>query len=150
MRNDADFLAPYLVFYKELPPPPEQSLVAFNSCLNDLKDRYVRILNELQRKYEDVSTHWLHYRRFLSNNHQFQLTHERNALNRFLSKFETQFDNFDYERLVKEAKDIQLNQRMVQQRLTTTHEEAQKKFEKVKESLIKDARLNLPIRNTEQ
>lgn len=59
-------------------------------------------------------------------------------------KFETQFDNFDYERLVQEAKDIQLNQRMVQQRLTTTHEEAQKKFEKVKESLIKDIRLNLP------
>lgn len=55
MRNDADFLAPYLVFYTELPPPPEQSIAAFNACLNDLKDRYVRLLNELQRKYEDVS-----------------------------------------------------------------------------------------------
>ncbi|KAL5283044.1 CCDC135 family protein [Megaselia abdita] len=126
MKNDADFLAPYLVFYTELPPPTEQSLAAYNACLNDLKDRYVRLLNELQRKYED-------------------LTHERNALNRFLLKFETQFDNFDYERLVQEAKDIQLNQRMVQQRLTTTHEEAQKKFEKVKEFLLKDSRLNLPV-----
>lgn len=74
----------------------------------------------------------------------FQLTHERNALNRFLLKFETQFDNYDYERLVQEAKDIQLNQRMVQQRLTITHEEAQKKLEKVKEFLLKDVRLNLP------
>lgn len=144
MRSDADFLAPYLVFYKELPPTPEQSLAAFNSCLNDLKDRYVRLLNELQRKYEDVCTNNFLYRYFFININ-FQLTHERNALNRFLLKFETQFDNFDYERLVQEAKDIQLNQRMVQQRLTTTHEEAQKKYEKVKESLLKDIRLNLSV-----
>lgn len=52
----ADFLAPYLVPYKlqdEL--TPEQSLYAYNACLNDLKSRFVSLLNNLQRHYEDVS-----------------------------------------------------------------------------------------------
>lgn len=64
-------------------------------------------------------------------------------MKRFLNKFENQFNNFDYEQLVQEAKQINLNKRMVQQRLTITHEEAQKKYETVKQSLINDPRLNL-------
>ncbi|KAH8383937.1 hypothetical protein KR009_011374 [Drosophila setifemur] len=121
----ADFLAPYLVPYKlqeEL--TPEQSLNAYNSCLNDLKTRFVSLLNNLQRHYED-------------------LTSESKSLNRFLNKFENQFDNYDYKRLVQQSKDLELNKRMVQQRLTLTHEESQKKYEQVKASLLKDTRLNL-------
>ncbi|XP_020817902.1 coiled-coil domain-containing protein lobo-like [Drosophila serrata] len=119
----ADFLAPYLVPYQgEL--TPEQSLYAYNACLNDLKSRFVSLLNNLQRHYED-------------------LTSESKSLNRFLNKFENQFNNYDYKRLVQQSKDLELNKRMVQQRLTLTHEESQKKYELVKSSLLKDTRLNL-------
>lgn len=74
-----------------------------------------------------------------------QLTSEAKSLNRFLNKFENQFDNFDYNRLVQQAKDLELRKRMVQQRLTLTHQESQKKYEWVKASLQKDHRLNLKM-----
>ncbi|KAH8363363.1 hypothetical protein KR084_009071 [Drosophila pseudotakahashii] len=120
----ADFLAPYLVPYKHQDElTPEQSLNAYNACLNDLKSRFVSLLNNLQRHYED-------------------LTSESKSLNRFLNKFENQFNNYDYKRLVQQSKDLELNKRMVQQRLTLTHEESQKKYEIVKNSLLKDSRLN--------
>ncbi|XP_017052755.1 coiled-coil domain-containing protein lobo isoform X2 [Drosophila ficusphila] len=121
----ADFLAPYLVPYKDQEElTAEQSQYAYNACLNDLKSRFVSLLNNLQRHYED-------------------LTSESKSLNRFLNKFENQFDNYDYKRLVQQSKNLELNKRMVQQRLTLTHEESQKKYEIVKNSLLKDTRLNL-------
>uniref|UniRef100_A0A1A9VPS6 Dynein regulatory complex subunit 7 n=1 Tax=Glossina austeni TaxID=7395 RepID=A0A1A9VPS6_GLOAU len=120
----ADFLAPYLVIYKNRALTYDESWAAYKACLNDLKSRFVFLLNDLQRQYEDLIT-------------------ESKSLKRFLNKFENQFNNFDYEQLVQEAKQINLNQRMVQQRLTITHEEAQKKYETVKQSLINDPRLNL-------
>ncbi|XP_034488171.1 coiled-coil domain-containing protein lobo [Drosophila innubila] len=121
----ADFLAPYLIPYKDQEQlTQEQSMGAYHACLNDLKTRFVVLLNNLQRQYED-------------------LTSEAKSLNRFLNKFENQFDNFDYNRLVQQAKDLELRKRMVQQRLTLTHQESQKKYEWVKASLQKDPRLNL-------
>lgn len=39
---------------------------------------------------------------------------------------------------------IEMNKRMLQQRLITTKEDAQKKYEKIKQLILKDARLNLP------
>ncbi|EDW83971.2 uncharacterized protein Dwil_GK13397 [Drosophila willistoni] len=131
----ADFLAPYLIPYKHQEElTPEQSLYAYNECLNDLKTRFVNLLNNLQRQYED-------------------LTSESKSLTRFLNKFENQFNNYDYRRLVEQAKALELNKRMVQQRLTLTHEESQKKYEEVKASLLKDARLNLKtdeMKNSEE
>ncbi|EDV93877.1 GH19573 [Drosophila grimshawi] len=121
----ADFLAPYLIPFKNQGVLTQtQSIEAYNACLNDLKTRFVTLLNNLQRQYED-------------------LTSESKSLNRFLNKFEVQFNNFDYNRLVQQAKDLELRKRMVQQRLTLTHEESQKKYEWVKASLQKDPRLNL-------
>ncbi|XP_017856256.1 PREDICTED: coiled-coil domain-containing protein lobo [Drosophila arizonae] len=123
----ADFLAPYLVPFKDQDElTQEQSVAAYNACLNDLKSLFVTLLNNLQRQYED-------------------LTSEAKSLNRFLNKFENQFDNFDYNRLVQQAKDLELRKRMVQQRLTLTHQESQKKYEWVKASLQKDPRLNLKM-----
>ncbi|BFF91693.1 coiled-coil domain-containing protein lobo [Drosophila madeirensis] len=131
----ADFLAPYLVPYKHQEKlTSEQALVAYNACLNDLKSRFVSLLNNLQRNYED-------------------LTCESKSLNRFLNKFENQFDNHDYKRLVQQSKELELNKRMVQQRLTLTHEESQKKYEEVKSALLKDPRLNIKTndgRNSEE
>ncbi|XP_065356734.1 coiled-coil domain-containing protein lobo [Calliphora vicina] len=120
----ADFLAPYLVAYKNRKLTYEESWTAYNACLFDLKSRFVGLLNDLQRQYEDLTT-------------------ESKSLQRFLNKFENQFNNNDYEQLVTEAKEIGLNKRMVQQRLTLTHEGSQKKYETVKESLMCDSRLNL-------
>ncbi|XP_055851877.1 coiled-coil domain-containing protein lobo [Episyrphus balteatus] len=122
--NLPDFLAPYLVPYDGRTLNPKESLTAYNSCLNDLKTRFVSLLNELQRRYED-------------------LTAEAQSLKKFLGKFHNKFDDFDYERLLQESKDLELNKRMVQKRLTITHEEAQKKYDLVKQSLLKDKRLQL-------
>ncbi|KAI8121790.1 Coiled-coil domain-containing protein lobo [Lucilia cuprina] len=122
----ADFLAPYLVAYKNRKLTYEESWAAYNACLFDLKSRFVGLLNDLQRQYEDLTT-------------------ESKSLQRFLNKFENQFNNYDYEQLVNEAKEIELNKRMVQQRLTLTHEGSQKKYETIKESLLHDSRLNLHL-----
>lgn len=51
----ADFLAPYLVPFKDQEElTQEQSVAAYNACLNDLKSLFVTLLNNLQRQYEDV------------------------------------------------------------------------------------------------
>lgn len=71
------------------------------------------------------------------------MTSEAKSLNRFLNKFENQFDNFDYNRLVTQAKDLELRKRMLQQRLTFTHQESQKKYDWVKSAMLKDPRLKL-------
>lgn len=43
---------------------------------------------------------------------------------------------------MEQAEVIALHKRMIQQRLTLTHEESQKKYETVKKSLLRDPRLN--------
>lgn len=70
-------------------------------------------------------------------------------MQRFLNKFQNQFSDYEYGQLVEEAKQISLNKRMVQQRLTLTHEGAEKKYEMVKKSLLNDPRLNLSDQNAE-
>ncbi|KAM7359690.1 coiled-coil domain-containing protein lost boys [Cochliomyia hominivorax] len=120
----ADFLGPYLVPFKGRKLTYDESWTAYNACLFDLKSRFTDVLNDLQREYEDLTT-------------------KSKSLQRFLNKFENQFNNYDYEHLVNEAKEIGLNKRMVQQRLTLTHEDSQKKYEAVEESLKNDSRLNL-------
>ncbi|XP_036347075.1 coiled-coil domain-containing protein lobo-like [Rhagoletis pomonella] len=124
LTKPADFLAPYLVPYENRALSYQESWAAYNACLYDLKTRFVGLLNNLQRQYED-------------------LTVEDKSLNRFLNKFEGQFDNYTYEKLVHQVNTIALHKRMVQQRLTLTHEESQRKYEIVKSSLLKDNRLNL-------
>lgn len=51
----ADFLAPYLVSYHKPKLNPVESRAAYNACLTDLKTRFVHLLNQLQRQYENVS-----------------------------------------------------------------------------------------------
>ncbi|XP_055904389.1 coiled-coil domain-containing protein lobo [Eupeodes corollae] len=123
-KNPPDFLAPYLIPYNGRTLTQKESWTAYHACLNDLKKRFVTLLNELQRRYED-------------------LTAEGQSLKKFLGKFENKFDDFDYERLMQESKDLELNKRMVQKRLTITHEDSQKKYDLVKQSLLKDKRLQL-------
>uniref|UniRef100_A0A0K8VKB0 Dynein regulatory complex subunit 7 n=1 Tax=Bactrocera latifrons TaxID=174628 RepID=A0A0K8VKB0_BACLA len=105
----ADFLAPYLISHKKPSLTYEESWAAYNECLFELKTRFVRLLNDLQRQYED-------------------LTSEAKSLQNCLNKFEDQFDNYNYEKLVEQADVIALHKRMIQQRLTLAHEESQKKI----------------------
>lgn len=53
----ADFLAPYLIPYKKRSLTYEESWTAYNTCLYELKTRFVGLLNDLQRQYEDVCNH---------------------------------------------------------------------------------------------
>lgn len=52
--SDPDFLAPYLVKFENRVPNRDESLLALELCLNDLKDYYLDLLNELQRRYDEV------------------------------------------------------------------------------------------------
>lgn len=143
-NKPADFLAPYLVSFKgQL--NEEESMKAYKACLTDLRSRFVVLLNNLQRQYEDVRFLVIIFSNYSHNVHTFhrQLTSEAKSLNRFLNKFENQFDNFDYNRLVTQAKDLELRKRMLQQRLTFTHQESQKKYDLVKSAMLKDPRLKL-------
>lgn len=54
-NKPADFLAPYLVSYNNEELTEDQSMEAYKACLSDLRSRFVVLLNNLQRQYEDVS-----------------------------------------------------------------------------------------------
>lgn len=105
LRSEADYLAPYLVYFEEMPPTADQSIAIFHDCLNAVKTDFVEMLNELQRKYDEVILSLLY-----SNNRSLlivslcaQLDSEALQFKRFLNRFQDQFGDFDYERLVKEG-----------------------------------------------
>lgn len=80
----ADFLTPYILYHENRKPTPEESKNAYEECLSDLKQYYLDMLNELQRRYDELSS-------------------ESKALKKFLLKFQDQFDDYDYERFIKEG-----------------------------------------------
>lgn len=122
LKSNADFVAPYLVHYAKTPPNHQQSVDVMTACLADMRADFVDFLNELQRRYDEHVSEALHFKRFLK-------------------KFHDQFDDFDYDRLIKEGELIEVNKRMIQQRLITTREQSQAKYELVKRSLLLDERL---------
>lgn len=121
-RSPADFLAPYMVHHQQLAPTHQQSIAIMTACLIDLRKDFVEVLNELQRRYDEHVSEALHFKRFLK-------------------KFHDQFDDFDYDRLIKEGELIELNKRMIQQRLITTRENSQTKYNKLRRALLEDERL---------
>lgn len=60
---------------------------------------------------------------------------------RFLKKFQDKFDDTDYQRLIKEGETIEMNKRMLQQRLMTTRALSQAKYDNIKRRLLADDRL---------
>lgn len=80
----ADFLTPYILYHENRKPSPDESKNAYEECLNDLKQYYLDMLNDLQRRYD-------------------QLSSESKALKKFLLKFQEQFDDYDYERFLKDG-----------------------------------------------
>lgn len=123
-KSPADFLAPYLVRHPTSRPTPTESLAILNACLGDMREDSMRTLNELQRCYDEHVSEALHFKRFLK-------------------KFHDQFDDCDYERLIKEGELIELNKRMIQQRLMAARETSQTKYVQLKRLLLADERLDL-------
>lgn len=54
MKADADFLAPYLVRFKDRKPSYEESAQIFHACINDIKEDFLETLNKLQIRYDEV------------------------------------------------------------------------------------------------
>lgn len=121
-----DFLGPYLVQPGggvRLPPPThQQSLAIMEACLADMRADFIAVLNELQRRYDEHVSEAKHFRRFLQ-------------------KFHDQFDDADYDRLVAEGEQIELNKRMIQERLLTARATSQAKYDRVKRSVLLDERM---------
>lgn len=120
----ADHLAPYLVHREN--PTHADSVAIMQTCLADMRNDCVAVLNELQRRYDEHVT-------------------EAQYFKKFLQKFHDQFDDTDYERLCAEGEAIELNKRMTQQRLTTARETYQAKYDGVKRGVLCDLRLGFDV-----
>lgn len=128
-----DFLAPYLVQPQlpggggggcnvRAPPTHDQSVAIMEACLADMRTDCLAVLNEQQRRYDEHVSEAKHFRRFLQ-------------------KFHDQFDDTDYERLVADGEQIELNKRMTQQRLMTARASSQAKYDLMKRCVLRDERL---------
>lgn len=120
----ADFLAPYLVRLglgtgRKLSPTDYAH--AKNECLSDFRQYYVEMLNELQKRYEELNK-------------------EEETLKRFLHKFQSQFDDFDYDKFIKEGENIVRNKRIIEKRIENVTEELDRKYKTLKETLDNDER----------
>uniref|UniRef100_A0A336LWC1 Dynein regulatory complex subunit 7 n=1 Tax=Culicoides sonorensis TaxID=179676 RepID=A0A336LWC1_CULSO len=119
----ADFLAPYLVrLGSDRKLSKAEYDLAKKDCLSDFRQYYLDMLNELQRRFEE-------------------LTKEEESLRRFLHKFQSQFDDYDYEKFIKEGENIVRNKRIIQKRIENVSEELDRKYKTLKEALDNDERL---------
>lgn len=55
LKSEADYVAPYLVYYAETSPDIPQSVAVYHACLDNLKKDFLEYLNELQRRYDEVN-----------------------------------------------------------------------------------------------
>lgn len=150
LKSEADYVAPYLVYYAETSPDIPQSVAVYHACLDNLKKDFLEYLNELQRRYDEVNICVrapairpvnLLYCSFFPRSHT-QHVSEALHFKRFLKKFQDKFDDTDYQRLIKEGETIEMNKRMLQQRLMTTRAVSQAKYDTIKRRLLADSRLN--------
>lgn len=54
LQSDADYLAPYLVYYENRRPNRVESIAVYEDCMRDVKTNFLEMLNELQRRYDEV------------------------------------------------------------------------------------------------
>lgn len=83
-RQQADFLAPYLVRFEDTEPDKEQLDEVVEECLQDFQKNYLEIANELQRRYDES-------------------TGELNSMKRFIHRYMDQFTETDYEKFIQEG-----------------------------------------------
>lgn len=129
LKSAPDFLAPYLVRYSNRRPNNAESMAIMNACLSGIENEYAYILNELQHSFED------------------QVAEEK-SLQRFLNRFQKQFEDFEYETLVKQGERIESSKRIYHQRIEALEKEFREKYEKVRTSILEDVRLNFYDENS--
>lgn len=126
----ADFLAPYLVRFEGQPPTAEEAEQCKYDCLTDFKRYYLDMFEELRARYEE-------------------LIQEEESLRKFLHKFQSQFDDFEYEKFIKEGESILRNKRIVSKRMDSITEELNRKYNTLKDALENDERLKIIERESE-
>lgn len=131
LKTEPDLVAPYLIRYSNRRPTTSESETIMNACLLDIETEYRHVLDELCRAHEDQAL-------------------EEESLRRFLNKFQRQFEDFEYEMLVKQGERIESNKRVLQQRIDTVRQEFQEKFENVRQSILDDKRLHFHESATEE
>lgn len=83
-KQQADFLAPYLVRFEDQKPVKEDLDRAVDDCLKDFQKNFVEMVNELQRRYDES-------------------TGELNSLKRFLHRYMDQFTVAEYDKFIIEG-----------------------------------------------
>lgn len=85
-KQQADFLAPYLVRFEDQKPVKEDLDRAVDDCLKDFQKNFIEMVNELQRRYDES-------------------TGELNSLKRFLHRYMDQFSVAEYDKFIIEGYD---------------------------------------------
>lgn len=124
-RTDPDFIAPYLIKFTDKYVShtlnPTQSLYVKSACLSDLETEYERELNALQCAFEE-------------------LVDKEKCLSNYLSKYQNNFDDSEYDTLLKLGQDIESHKKVLQQRMDATSNEFHEKLEKLQSSMKTDER----------
>lgn len=118
----ADFLAPYLIRFDNCKPTIAEAEQCKEDCLNDFKQYYIEMLNELEARHRE-------------------LVQEEESLKRFLHKFQSQFSDMEYDKFLKEGEHITRNKRIVRRRIDSVREELNRKYATLRDSLENDSRL---------
>lgn len=83
-KQQADFLAPYLVRLEDHRPDQDEINYVVSQCLEDFQQNYADMINELQRRYDEA-------------------TNELQSMKRFLHRYLDQFTDADYEKFIIEG-----------------------------------------------
>ncbi|CAO1418704.1 unnamed protein product [Diamesa tonsa] len=123
-KQQADFLAPYLVRFEDQKPVKEDLDRAVDDCLKDFQKNFVEMVNELQRRYDES-------------------TGELNSLKRFLHRYMDQFTVTEYDKFIIEGENIERYRKIIQQRIVAVKEESKRKYANLQESIKTDSRLQV-------
>ncbi|XP_058837675.1 coiled-coil domain-containing protein lobo [Topomyia yanbarensis] len=109
-KQQADFLAPYLIRLDGTRPDKERLKAAYQSCVQDLHHFYHTLEDEVKGRLDE-------------------LIGEEQALKRFLAKFQEHFEDEEYEKFVLEGENIERNKNVAEMRMEHLKDEYREKAE---------------------
>ncbi|EDS38759.1 conserved hypothetical protein [Culex quinquefasciatus] len=122
-KQQADFLAPYLLRLDGSPAAKERLMAAYQDCKDDLRQFYHKLEDEMRVRLDELAL-------------------EEHSLKRFLAKFQEHFEDEEYEKFIMEGENIELNKNVVQMRIENLRDEYRHKAEHLDRALYEDERLN--------
>ncbi|XP_055608047.1 coiled-coil domain-containing protein lobo [Uranotaenia lowii] len=121
-KQQADFLAPYLLRLDLNKCSRNQVMDAYSCCMENLAKFYQKMDDEMKVRLGELNS-------------------EELSLKRFLAKFQEHFEEVEYEKFISEGENIELNKNVIQMRIDSLREEYQEKARHLENALHQDPRL---------